>query len=166
MGQQFLLSMQALGNKPSLCGTLLLQKKAAKILLQVLCYLSVLFLQIVWYVKLSSVPFPLYIAMMASSPALMISCFVTALGDLFNTSIAVAKLSQAVFFNAIHVPFPNPEILDAVLHPKIALVLVYFYMSMPNFAWMCLIFHIRSLLLSFWGSDFKETLNGDWRLLW
>ena len=128
MGQQFFLSIQALGNKPSLCGTLLLQKKAAKILLQVLCYLSVLF------VKLSRVPFPLYIAMMASSPALMISCFVTALGNLFNTSIAVAKLSQAVFFNAIHVPFPNPKILDVVSHPKIALILVYFYMSVPNFA--------------------------------
>ena len=88
------------------------------------------FLQIVWYVKLLRVPFPLYIAMMASSPALMISCFVTALGNLFNTSIAVAKLSQAVIFNAIHVPFPNPKILDVVSHPKI----VYFYMSMPNFA--------------------------------
>ena len=92
------------------------------------------FLQNVWYVKLSRVPFPLYIAMMASSPALMISCFVTALGNLFNTSIVVAKLSQAVFFNAIHVPSPNPKILDVVSHPKIVLVLVYFYMSMPNFA--------------------------------
>ena len=81
------------------------------------------FLQNVWYVKLSRVLFPLYIAMMASSPALMISCFVTALGNLFNTSIAVAKLSQAICFNAI--PFPNPKILDVVSHPKIALVLVY-----------------------------------------
>ena len=56
------------------------------------------FLQNVWYLKLLSVPFSLYIAMMASSPALMISCFVTAFGSLFNTSIALAKLlSEAIF---------------------------------------------------------------------
>ena len=54
-----------------------------------------------------------------SSPALMISCLLTALGKLFNTSIAVVKLLlEAIFFNTI--PFPNPKILDVVLHPKIA----------------------------------------------
>ena len=110
-----------------MCGTLLLQsfEEGGKDFASSTLLLISTFFQIVWYLKLSRVPFPLYIAMMASSPALMISCFVTALGNLFNTSIAVAKLSQAVFFNAIHVPFPNPKILDVVLHPKIALVLVY-----------------------------------------
>ena len=78
--------------------------------------------------------------MMASSPAPMISCFVTALGNLFNTSIAVVKLlSKAIFFNTI--PFPNPKILDVVSHPKIAcntsifLHMSYFFLSafdVPN----------------------------------
>ena len=108
------------------------------------------FLLNVWYLKLSSVPFPLFIAVMASSPALMISCLVTALGNLFNTSIALAKLlSEAIFFNAI--PFPNPKFLDVVSHPKIACsTSIFLHMSMPNFSSVHLMLHIRNLLLSFW----------------
>ena len=92
------------------------------------------FLQNVWYLKLLSVPLPLYIAMMASSPALMISCFLTTLGNLFNTSIALVKLlSETIFFNAT--PFPDVKILDVVSHPKIACsTSIFLHMPMPNFS--------------------------------
>ena len=69
-----------------------------------------------------------------------LSCFddilfrVTALGNLFNISIALVKLlSAAIFLNAI--PFPYSKILDVVSHPKIACsTSIFLHMSMPNFS--------------------------------
>ena len=71
--------------------------------------------------------------MMASSPAVMISCFITALGNLLNTSVIVVKLSEAIFFNTI--PFPNPKILEVVSYPKIACsISIFLHMSIPIFS--------------------------------